>query len=843
MPKVEVFAQCRMKNFASLVARELGVRVRFKGREICVHYGPPPVIHLPNMEYAREEDVLPIYGFCLHEAGHLCYTDPKIGAQAPNYLVKIMHNAIEDEYMERMLEKDFPGARDMLINSYVEGIRRVLGGRPPVDGKSLLLPENRDLVVAQMNAASMDTSDRLLVEEVAKRLEILRAAKLWILEQRRYPLPLLDWPVHPWREVFQQETTPRAKNTRQAYDQAVRIIERLGVKPCLPSDKRPIDVAKSKIAEAKARLAEARTARKALVEAKRARNAEISRKCERTLEHYRLLEARDSARKATEELNETNAALDAIRERMSAVTESQELSRQRLAASREKLEQLQQEAADGTGGAMDELQRRIGELEESIAAREASLDRREAMIQELRKRELKAASKSEAAQAANADANNAESQAQREYEKEAKRIRKEVAEAHRPVIEMAVENAKQTRAGAKNATDAANEVLAAIKERDAKMAEPLEPGALAKLVEQIFQEFREQSTEEELDELLGNAAGVPGSKGSKPVSELKWVAAAALNGPARKYSPYDRSHDRVERVAETPEGRAEYERARREYAKIIQETTQRLKRLHSPVKNRLRANAEQGRLDPRKAYKIGLGLRGVAVDLAKVWRTTDVSKEPKAAVSLLIDCSGSMKSAGTGGEPPIILARKAAAALSEVLRGLSIPHEIVGHTTFSDDVDALIKNGEINPEDIDDFSRFVPFRGYVFKGFEESAAPASAFSNVEMQDNLDGEALLWAVQRLAARRERTKICISISDGMPHATMSNCAELERHLLTTCKQIEAREDEGLFLFGLGIGEERVRQFYRKAAVLHKVEELPAVVLGIVERTLIKSEGMPL
>jgi len=44
----------------------------------------------------------------------------------------------------------------------------------------------------------------------------------------------------------------------------------------------------------------------------------------------------------------------------------------------------------------------------------------------------------------------------------------------------------------------------------------------------------------------------------------------------------------------------------------------------------------------------------------------------------------------------------------------------------------------------------------------------------------DGEALLWAIQRLAGRQERTKTCIVISDGTPCATLSNTTEFEMHL---------------------------------------------------------------
>ena len=79
------------------------------------------------------------------------------------------------------------------------------------------------------------------------------------------------------------------------------------------------------------------------------------------------------------------------------------------------------------------------------------------------------------------------------------------------------------------------------------------------------------------------------------------IVSEALPAPARKYVPFDRSHDRVEAVAETPEGRAEYERARGEYAKIIAETAERLRRLYPPSHTKVKVNAEQGRLDPRHA--------------------------------------------------------------------------------------------------------------------------------------------------------------------------------------------------------------------------------------------------
>jgi len=130
----------------------------------------------------------------------------------------------------------------------------------------------------------------------------------------------------------------------------------------------------------------------------------------------------------------------------------------------------------------------------------------------------------------------------------------------------------------------------------------------------------------------------------------------------------------------------------------------------------------------------------------------------------------------------------------------------------------------ISAEDVGEFSRVTPFQGLIFKAFNENADPAAVFSDVALQDNLDGEAILWAAERLAARQEKTKLLISISDGLPQAHLANTGELERHLLTACKVIEAKEHEGMILFGIGIGEKRVRQFYKNADVLGSVGDLP-------------------
>ena len=228
-----------------------------------------------------------------------------------------------------------------------------------------------------------------------------------------------------------------------------------------------------------------------------------------------------------------------------------------------------------------------------------------------------------------------------------------------------------------------------------------------------------------------------------------------------------------------------------------------------------------------------MALRGIpGLDVSRIWRKIDVKKDPKVAVSLLLDCSGSMTEKA-GDKTRIRLAQEAACALSEVMRNLSIPHEIIGHTTWPEGLKKL----DLNSENVATFSRFQPFQGYWFKAFEDRKPPVSVFTDFEMADNVDGEAVEWAALRLADRREKTKILIVISDGMPQANLCNVAELERHLLLTCRSVEAREDEGLFLFGIGIGNERVKDFYKNAGVYNEIGDLPKIVLGQVEYVLQK------
>ena len=93
-----------------------------------------------------------------------------------------------------------------------------------------------------------------------------------------------------------------------------------------------------------------------------------------------------------------------------------------------------------------------------------------------------------------------------------------------------------------------------------------------------------------------------------------------------------------------------------------------------------------------------------------------------------------------------------------------------------------------------------------------------------LKENIDGEALIWAHNRLLARPEQRRILMMISDGAPvdDSTLSvNPGNyLERHLRAVIEQIETRSP--VELLAIGIGHD-VTRYYRRAVTIVDAEEL--------------------
>lgn len=98
-----------------------------------------------------------------------------------------------------------------------------------------------------------------------------------------------------------------------------------------------------------------------------------------------------------------------------------------------------------------------------------------------------------------------------------------------------------------------------------------------------------------------------------------------------------------------------------------------------------------------------------------------------------------------------------------------------------------------------------------------------------LKENIDGEALIWAYQRLMARPEQRRILMVISDGAPvdDATLSvnTGTYLETHLRGVIDWIEKRSP--VQLMAIGIGHD-VTRYYSRAVTIVDVEQLGGTMM---------------
>ena len=191
-------------------------------------------------------------------------------------------------------------------------------------------------------------------------------------------------------------------------------------------------------------------------------------------------------------------------------------------------------------------------------------------------------------------------------------------------------------------------------------------------------------------------------------------------------------------------------------------------------------------------------------------------------VTLLLDNSGSMRGR------PITVAANCADILARTLERCGVKVEILGFTTRAwkggQSREAWLQAGKpANPGRLNDL------RHIVYKAADAPWRRARRNLGLMMREgllkeNIDGEALLWAHGRLAARPEQRKILMMISDGAPvdDSTLSvNPGNyLERHLRYVIEEIETRSS--VELIAIGIGHD-VTRYYRRAVTIVDAEEL--------------------
>ncbi len=197
-------------------------------------------------------------------------------------------------------------------------------------------------------------------------------------------------------------------------------------------------------------------------------------------------------------------------------------------------------------------------------------------------------------------------------------------------------------------------------------------------------------------------------------------------------------------------------------------------------------------------------------------------------VTLLIDNSGSMRGR------PITIAALCADILSRTLERCSVKVEILGFTTKNwkggQSRDEWNKKGKVkNPGRLNDL------RHIIYKSADTHWRQAKKNLGLMLKEgilkeNIDGEAIGWAYNRLKKRKEERKILMVISDGAPvdDSTLSvNSGDyLEKHLKKMVKSIESKNE--IELIAIGIGHD-VSRYYQKAIKISDVQELGDVMIS--------------
>ena len=233
-------------------------------------------------------------------------------------------------------------------------------------------------------------------------------------------------------------------------------------------------------------------------------------------------------------------------------------------------------------------------------------------------------------------------------------------------------------------------------------------------------------------------------------------------------------------------------------------------------------NKEEGILDSARLHKIITDpLTPLSYKIEKDTEFRDTS------VSILVDSSGSMRGRS------MTVAAICADIISTTLERCNVKTEVLGFTTKQwkggDSRKMWMEDGKPeNPGRLNDI------RHIIFKSADTPWRRGQKNFGLMLREgllkeNVDGEALIWAHDRLSRRMEQRKILMVISDGAPvdDSTLSTNQTnfLDLHLRQVIHSIETQSEVSLIAIGIG---HDVTRYYKNAVTIHRAEELGGAML---------------
>ena len=317
---------------------------------------------------------------------------------------------------------------------------------------------------------------------------------------------------------------------------------------------------------------------------------------------------------------------------------------------------------------------------------------------------------------------------------------------------------------------------------------------------------------------------------SNKQSNEKIVQKMNLNDGNKEYHIYTNKFDEIAK-AETLETNEDISKLRKNldqqltsFQDLITKLANKLQRQLLAKQNRAwEFDLEEGLLDSSKLTRIIIDPQN-----SLSFKKEKDLEFKDTVVTLLIDNSGSMRGR------PITIAAICADILSRTLERCSVKVEILGFTTKNwkggkSREEWNQNNKPKNPGRLNDL-RHIIYKSADTHWRQSKKNLGLMLKEGLLKENIDGEAISWAFNRLKKRKEERKILMIISDGAPvdDSTLSvNSGDfLEKHLKKTVKFIENKTD--IEILAIGIGHD-VSRYYNKAIKITDVQELGDVMIN--------------
>lgn len=252
-----------------------------------------------------------------------------------------------------------------------------------------------------------------------------------------------------------------------------------------------------------------------------------------------------------------------------------------------------------------------------------------------------------------------------------------------------------------------------------------------------------------------------------------------------------------------------YHRANYESMTTQDSLSKEIKRhIQSESRVKIHRNIKKGKLDAKKLFKLGVPDAGKDWQEKVFWEKVQKSMTKDTIISVGGDFSGSMSGS------KILVQMKAMELLDEVLTTLGVNHELWGFTCWG----------------------ACPTH-FLFKQFGERVRRPDLVSRMlaasgQMENNNDGDNVLFAYNRLLATRAKRRIMVVMSDGAPSGPGGD-------INWWTKEVANRiQDQGIVeMHGIGIMSESPKYFYRSHEVIKAVGELEPALLRVLKNKLIK------